>query len=353
MLVTQCSLGDNAPPSLPTATALARARAAWSSSHRTAAAFLASPLVTGSVRGGPEQLSFRGPRLDDTTPISAALQQYKPRPPPPQQQQQLQQQQRQHQQLQWRDDATVPGTIITMPTAIPTASASAAAAYSSIGSSSRPQFTCWSKDQWTPRSELSLSSGQHRSRQHRQRSTRLTTWSKCQWDPSDRPAAGFLDPHGTTTARLRGDAGGGRGRGGWSKSQWSPREWHAAEWSGTGSSSALDSTRFGGEGGGGGAGVEVSAAGAGGSGGGGGAFARSSLSSPTGPGAASLGGGRGSASYRGPTAATVSRPAVAAAAVGSMGPKDLSNAPVEVRGWQRQRREGLSGWGGGGLQNRS
>lgn len=302
MLVTQCSLGDNAPPSLPTATALARARAAWSS-HRTAAAFLASPLVTGSGRGSLERLLRGGARLDDT-PISAVLQQHEP--------------QQQRQQQKWREDATVvvPGTT----------TAAAAAAYSSM--SSRPQqFTCWSKDQWTPRRELSSSAQQ---RSHRQRSTRLS-WSKCQWSPSQRPAAGFLDSQGSTTTRLRGD-GGERAKGGWSKSQWSPREWHAAEWSGAGSSSSLESTRFGGEGGGtgGGAGVEVSASGAGG-GGGGGAFSRSSFPPPAATGATSVGGARGS-TYRGPTAATVSRPAVAAAAVGSMGPKDLSNAPVEVRG---------------------
>lgn len=302
MLVTQCSLGDNAPPSLPTATALARARAAWSS-HRSAAAFLASPLVTGSSRGSLEQL-LMGLRLGDA-PASAVLDK-------PQQQQQLQPR-------QWQEDASAPRPAITTTTAT-------AAAYSSM-SSSRPQFTCWSKDQWTPRGALSLSGQQ---RPHRQRETRLT-WSKGQWSPSQPPVAGFLDSHGTTTTRLRGD-GGERARGGWSKSQWSPREWHAAEWSSSGSSSSLDSTRVAGEGGGigGGAGVEVSAAGAGG-GGGGGAFTRSSFPPPAIAGAASFGGGRGS-TYRAPTAATVSRPAVAAATVGSTGPKDLSNAPVEVRG---------------------
>lgn len=205
-----------------------------------------------------------------------------------------------------------------------TAATVAAAAYNNIG---RPPLTCWSKDQWSPHQDVSRWPPPAQ-RSHRQRSTRLTSWSKCQWSPTSYQPPVWRARGSQRRGGERWQAGRGAGRArDWSKVQWSPLE--------DGGDSRGIATRLqgqqGGVGGGAGAGAGVGVAGAGG--GGGGSFNRVSFPPPPAASAASAAGlgGRSGFQARG-AASTVSRPAVAAATVGSTGPKDLSGAPVEVGG---------------------
>lgn len=291
LLVAQCSLGTDThsrQPSLPRPTVTARA--AWSRRRTaSAAAFLVTPPTRpgdSSSGGGSLEHLLRVLRLDDA--IFA-----------------LHQQPRQHPRR---------GEHVT--------AAVAAAAYNNIG---RPPLTCWSKDQWTPRRDVSKWPSQ---RSHRQRSTRLTSWSKCQWSPTSYQPPVWRtrsSQRGGSAAGVRWQAGGGGGRRArdWSKVQWSPLD------DGDSRGTATRLQGQGGVGGGAGAGAGVGAAGAGG----GGAFNRVSFPPPPAASAAIAAGigGRGGFQGRG-ASSTVSRPAVAAATVGSTGPKDLSGAPVEVRG---------------------
>lgn len=324
--MAQCSLGTTTPASLPRPTAGTAARAAWSR-RRTGAAFLAAPLSrpgedgggsgSGAGAGGGLEYLLRMLRLDDA--IFALPQQQQP-----------------------RDGAMAPAaaTAVAYATAYKDVSTRPppliAVAYNNI--SSRPPLSCWSKDQWTPRRDApwrTTTPPRPSQRSHRQRTTTRLTWSKCQWSPTSYhpPSWRGISSGEAPAARLRRGRGAGAGGGGevgaraWSKGQWSPDD-HAKR-AGHSRDAVTTLRGQGGIGGGAGAGARGSAAGGGA---GGGAFNRVSFPPPSAAGAPSAPSPAGGAGLqqRRPTA-TVSRPAVASATVGSSGPKDLSGAPVEVR----------------------
>lgn len=208
-----------------------------------------------------------------------------------------QQRQQQRRRLSPTSSLSPPGRTSRLPTAATFDGGDAG------GVAQRPRLNSWAKVHWKPQRHTSWSGRQEQrppvvaTATHRvARTARLTTWAKCQWSP-DQPSRSTVSPgssrrHASSSSTtLRGAAGAGAGGGGGGT---------LARFAVTPPPQAPPPLRT-----------------------------QAVVSTP------SLGGDSRRLYYEPPGGGrrplNTARPAVAAATVGSTGPKDLSGAPVEVR----------------------